>query len=174
MAKIIRRVWSSRGPTGKRVRHVSYGYDVRIAGKRERTVSAEWITEDAAHEALKQRLKDVERGSAWRPDDTSLGALAAEYLRYKTDKGKRSLREDRRILKTRLLPAFTSELPAKRLSETLIAQYERQAPRGAHQPGRLRRSAGPGTHARGQGRPRLQAPRRGGLGPNPHRVHGRP
>jgi hypothetical protein len=32
MAKIITRVWTSRGPTGKNTRHVSYGYDVRIGG----------------------------------------------------------------------------------------------------------------------------------------------
>jgi hypothetical protein len=57
MAKIITRVWTSRGPTGKRARHVSYGYDVRIGGQRERTVSGEWTTEATALEALNQRLK---------------------------------------------------------------------------------------------------------------------
>ena len=51
---------------------------------------------------------------------------AEHYLRYKADGGKRSLKEDTRILKTRLLPAFGAELPARRLTETLIAQYEKR------------------------------------------------
>jgi integrase len=125
MAKIITRVWTSRGPTGKRTRHVSYGYDVRIGGQRERTVSAEWTTEAAALGALNQRLKDADHGKVSKPADATLGALVENYLQYKAARGKRSLREDRRILKTRLLPAFGAELPARRLTETLIAQYDK-------------------------------------------------
>jgi hypothetical protein len=104
MAKIITRVWTGRGPTGKRVRHVSNGYDVRI--NRQRTVSAERTSEAAALEALNQCLKDADHGKLCKPANATLGALADEYLRYKADRGKRSLREDPRILKTRLLPAF--------------------------------------------------------------------
>jgi integrase len=126
MAKIVTRVWTSRGHTGKRVRHVSYGYDARISGRRERTVSAEWTTEAAALEALNQRLKDADHGKVSKPADATLGALVENYLQYKTDQGKRSLREDRRILKTRLLPAFGAELPVRRLTEQLIAQYEKR------------------------------------------------
>src|SRR6266540_6332966 len=106
MATIITRTWSSRGPLGRRVRHVSYGYDARINGQRERRWSADWTTETQAHEALTRRLTDAERGRIARPADTTLGALAEAYLRYKTDTGKRSLKEDRRILTRRLLPAF--------------------------------------------------------------------
>jgi integrase len=126
MAKIITRVWTSRGPTGKKIRHVSYGYDVRIDGRRERTVSTEWTTEAQAHEALTNRLKDAEHGKVSKPADATLGALVETYLQYKAEKHKRSLREDRRILNTRLLPAFGAELPARRLTEQLIAQYERR------------------------------------------------
>jgi hypothetical protein len=36
MAKIITRIWTSRGPTGKRVRHVSYGHDAHISTRRRR------------------------------------------------------------------------------------------------------------------------------------------
>jgi integrase len=125
MAKIITRVWTSRGPTGKKIRHVSYGYDVRIDGRRERTESTGWTTEAQAHEALGNRLKDAEHGKVSKPADATLSALAEAYLQYKTEKHKRSLREDRRIL-TRLLPAFGAELPARRLTEQLIAQYERR------------------------------------------------
>jgi len=126
MAKIITRVWTSRGATGKRVKHVSYGYDVRIGGQRERCVSGEWTTEAEAVDALARRLKDAESGKVTRPAQTTLGALTEHYLRYKADGKKRSIREDTRILKTRLLPAFGAELPVRRLSETLIAQYEKQ------------------------------------------------
>jgi hypothetical protein len=75
MAKIITRVWTSRGPTGKKIRHVSYGDDVRIDGRRERTVSTEWTTETQAHEALTDRLKDAEHGKVSKPADATLGAL---------------------------------------------------------------------------------------------------
>ncbi|PYM44380.1 MAG: hypothetical protein DME16_21105 [Candidatus Rokuibacteriota bacterium] len=126
MAKIITRVWTSRGATGKRVRHVSYGYDARIDGKRERYVSAAWTTEAEAHDGLARRLKDAANGKVTKPAQATLGALAEHYLRYKADGGKRSLKEDTRILKTRLLPAFGAELPARRLTETLIAQYEKR------------------------------------------------
>jgi integrase len=126
MAKIITRVWSSRGPTGKRTRHVSYGYDVRIGGQRERTVSAEWTTEAQALDALSRRLKDAEHGKVSQPADASLGALVENYLQYKAERGKRSLREDRRILTKRLLPAFGAERPARQLTEQLIAQYEKR------------------------------------------------
>jgi integrase len=126
MAKIMTRVWTSRGPTAKKIRHVSYGYDVRIDGRRERTVSTGWTTEAEAHEALGNRLKDAEHGKVSKPADATLSALAEAYLQYKTEKHKRSLREDRRILTTRLLPAFGAELPARRLTEQLIAQYERR------------------------------------------------
>jgi hypothetical protein len=126
MAKIITRVWTSRGPTGKKIRHVSYGYDVRIDGRRERTVSTEWTTEAQALDALSSRMKDAEHGKVSKPADATLGALVETYLQYKAEKHKRSLREDRRILKSRLLPAFGAELPARRLTEQLIAQYERR------------------------------------------------
>jgi hypothetical protein len=40
MAKIIRREWTSTGPIGKRVRHVSFGYTLTVNGKRERKFSS--------------------------------------------------------------------------------------------------------------------------------------
>src|SRR5439155_6329357 len=48
------------------------------------------------------------------------------YLAYKAQRGKRSLKEDTRILATRILPAFGSELPVRELSAAAIAQYERK------------------------------------------------
>ena len=126
MAKIITRVWTSRGTTGRRVKHVSYGYQLMVNGKRERTVSATWQSEAEALDALTQRLKAIDTGRITRPADTTLGALVEHYPQYKADKGKRSLKEDTRILRRQIVPAFTSELPVRRLTETLIAQYEKR------------------------------------------------
>ena len=82
--------------------------------------------EAAALEALNQCLKDADHGKVSKPANATLGALADEYLRHKAARGKRSLREDRRILKKRLLPTFGAAPPVRRLAETLIAQYEKR------------------------------------------------
>jgi hypothetical protein len=93
MAKIVTRVWTSRWPTGRRVRHVSYGYHAMIDGKRGRCVSAEWTTEGEALAALNRRLADAAAGRVSKPTaEATLVPLAEEYLRYKADHGKRSLR----------------------------------------------------------------------------------
>jgi hypothetical protein len=43
MAMIIKRTWTSQGPTGRRVRHVAYGYTfMRPDGTRERKASSDW------------------------------------------------------------------------------------------------------------------------------------
>ena len=39
MAKIIRREWTSDGPTGRLVRHVTSGYALTVNGRRERRAS---------------------------------------------------------------------------------------------------------------------------------------
>jgi integrase len=126
MATIFMRTWTSRGPTGRRLRHSMYGYDTMIDGKRERRASAAWQTEAAAMEALTERLKAVAAGQVQRPADLIFGALVEAYLAYKADQKKRSLREDRRILTKRLVPAFGATRPVRQVNETLIAQYEKQ------------------------------------------------
>jgi integrase len=127
MAKIVTRVWTSRGPTGKRVRHVSYGYHAMIAGQRVRCVPAEWSTEAEALEALNRRLADAAAGRTPKPAaEATLGALAEEYLRYKTARGKRSLHEDRRIIDKRLLPEFGATRPVRQLTAGMIARYEQR------------------------------------------------
>jgi hypothetical protein len=55
MAKIIRREWTSKGPLGKRVRHVAFGYTLAVNGTRERKVSSAWTSEEAALQALTER-----------------------------------------------------------------------------------------------------------------------
>lgn len=122
--KVILRKWTSRGPLGRKQRHVAYGYDVTINGKRERKFSSEWQTENDALEELLKRQRQAEAGSAARVDRT-LEELVTEYLAHKQNLGKRSLRDDTCILKKRILPAFGPSLPARKLTAPAIAQYER-------------------------------------------------
>lgn len=124
MAKVIRRVWTGEGPTGKRVRHVAYGYTLMVNGKQERKVSSEWLTEANALEVLTARQKEIAAGIIDRPDRT-LGELAEEYLTYKADHSKRTVASDRGILKGRLLPALGAMRPIRTLTAAAIAQYEK-------------------------------------------------
>jgi uncharacterized protein (TIGR02391 family) len=125
MAKIIRRTWTTQGPTGNRVRHVAYGYTLMVNGTQERKSSSAWLTEAEALEALAARQKEIGAGLTERPAERTLAELAKEYLAYKGDQGKRSLADDKRIVETRLLPAFGATLPVRRLRASAIAQYEK-------------------------------------------------
>ena len=123
--KVIIRKWTSRGPLNRKVRHTAYGYDITLNGKRERRVSAEWQTEQQALEEMLRRQREAEQGRE-APATRTLGELVEEYLRYKRDRGKRSLREDTRILRRGILPAFGTDLPVRKLTGAAIAQYDRK------------------------------------------------
>jgi integrase len=125
MAKIIRRTWTTKGPTGKTVRHVAFGYTLMVNGRQERKASSGWLTEADALDALAQRQREVGAGVLVRAERT-LGELTAEYLAYKRDHGKRSVKDDERILERGLVPAFGARLPVRRLTGAAIAQYEKQ------------------------------------------------
>jgi hypothetical protein len=86
MAKIIRREWTSTGPLGKRVRHVTFGYTLAIHGKRERKVSSAWISEEDVLKALSERLQAIQSGEVTPRTEVSLAELTARYLKYKTDR----------------------------------------------------------------------------------------
>ncbi|HEY6260565.1 MAG TPA: hypothetical protein VIW47_03155 [Nitrospiraceae bacterium] len=49
-------------PTGRRVRHVAFGYTLTVNGKRERKVSSDWHTDTEALSALNQRLQAIQSG----------------------------------------------------------------------------------------------------------------
>jgi integrase len=125
MAKIIRRVWRSRGALGERVKHVAYGYTLMVNRKQERKVSSAWLTETEALEALAKRQREIGAGQIERAVERTLGEVAEEYLAYKADKKKRSLADDTRIVRTRLLPTFGAGLPIRRLTAAAVAQYEK-------------------------------------------------
>jgi integrase len=124
MAKIIRREWTSTGPLGKRVRHVAFGYTLTVNGNRERKVSSDWHTDTDALAALYHRMQAIESGDSTHRPEISLDALTVRYLQYKTDQGKRSVKDDTRILRHRLLPYFGPTRPLHHLTEERIAQYE--------------------------------------------------
>ena len=126
MAKIIRREWTSKGPLGKRVRHVAFGYTLAIHGNRERKVSSAWPREEDALKALSERQQQIRAGQTDRPADETLGHVVERYLKFKSDHGKRSLHEDKRILEKQLLPAFGAGLLIRQLSAEKIAAYEEQ------------------------------------------------
>jgi integrase len=127
MAKIIKRTWTRQGPTGRRVRHVGFGYTLMLPdGTRERRVSSDWATEDDAIRALAARQTAIAAGRVAPRADRTLAELAGEYVAYKTDRGKRTVLDDARVLATRLLPALGSDLPARQLTAAAIAQYERR------------------------------------------------
>ena len=122
MAQVIQRIWRS-GP--RKVKRAAWGSTLQANGKQERKYDAAW-SEDDARAALVARLEAIQQPPVPMPSQRTLQQLAEEYLAYKEQRGKRSLKEDTRILATRLLPAFGSELPARRLSAEVIAQYERR------------------------------------------------
>jgi integrase len=122
MAQVIQRVWRS-GP--RKVKRVAWGYTLQIDGKQERKYDAAW-TEDDARAALVARQEQLAAVPVTKPDVRALQELAQEYLAYKAQRGKRSLKEDTRILATRILPAFGSALPVRQLTSAAIAQYERR------------------------------------------------
>jgi hypothetical protein len=124
MAKIIRRVWTSAGPTGRRVKHVAYGYTLMVNGKQERKVSSDWATEPEALEALNARVQEIAAGQLEPRAERTFGEVVAEYLAFKKDK--RGLASDRRILENRLRPALGADTNVRRLTAPVIAQYERR------------------------------------------------
>ena len=73
--KMITREWTSRGPLGRRVRHVAYGYDVTINSKRERRFSGEWTCANDALAALLKRPRES-RGRAGCSAGTSDASTA--------------------------------------------------------------------------------------------------
>jgi integrase len=124
MAKIIRREWTSTGPIGKRVRHVSFGYTLTVNGKRERKFASAWKSEEDALKALSERQQQIRAGQADRLTNVTFGDTVKRYLKYKADHGKRSIQEDVRTINKQLLPFFRSALPIRQLTSEKIAAFE--------------------------------------------------
>jgi integrase len=121
MASVIKRTWTSRGPTGHKVKKVAWGYTLQVDGKQERKFSGEWTREDA-QTALAARLLPVE---ALAPppavgEGITFGQAAERYLAVKVRK--RSLADDRRMLE-QLKAAFGTETPLVEITASRISTY---------------------------------------------------
>jgi hypothetical protein len=88
MAKVQKRTWVSRGPTGPKVKKVAWGYTLQVKGQQERKFSGEWPRE-AAEQALAARTRQLDSEDPRAP--RTLAQVAQEYLDYKRAKGKKSL-----------------------------------------------------------------------------------
>ncbi len=127
MAKIIRRVWKSRGPSGHKVKHVAYGYtlQVREGGKvkQVRVTNAAWSEEDA-EQALAARIlglgQDTPAGSSGSSGIT-FGQAVERYLQAKSRK--KSIRDDARHLAA-LVAAFGKETPLAEITAAKISAWK--------------------------------------------------
>jgi integrase len=101
----------------------SWGYSIQVNGKQVKRFSADWLTkEDALHAraaALLQRDAPVVS-----IENVSLGRLRDEYLKIKEQDGKRSLKEDQRILSKHIVPTFGADLLVRKLAAPMIEHYK--------------------------------------------------
>src|SRR5262245_65973788 len=96
MPNIVKRVWTSRGPTGRRVRKVAWGYSLAVNGKVERKYDSGWTREDAQAALATRLLRRDEEAARPAPHlrPVTLGELRDRYLAYKRAEGKRSVGDD--------------------------------------------------------------------------------
>jgi integrase len=122
MAKVIKRKWLSRGPTGRKVKRIAWGYTIQVDGKQERHFDARWTSQDAL-DALSARLLD--RGVRRAPvTPKTFGEVIQEYLEVKRAKGKRSIRDDEHRL-GRMAAWFGTDTLLPEVTAQRIAQYDR-------------------------------------------------
>src|SRR5260370_12967175 len=98
--KVTQKKWKARGLSGRREKRASWGYTTQVDGKQVKVFNADWSFQDAM-DALRARLKAAETGQAVASQMT-FGAVGQEYLAFKRENGKRSLKEDTRIIEKRL------------------------------------------------------------------------
>jgi hypothetical protein len=90
--KVTRRTWTGRGPTGRKVKHVAYGFTIKENGKRVRKYDASWSKEDA-EKALAPISSASSSAATWDRVDLSRGVLRLEI----TKNGRRS--DERKCLR---------------------------------------------------------------------------
>src|SRR6266545_45119 len=120
MASIIKRTWTSRGPTGHKVKKVAWGYTLQAKGKQERKFSGEW-TREAAEQELAKRMLQLEAEDPRAP--RTLAQVAQEYLDYKRAKGKKSLENDTAFI-ARFKEFFGAETLIAEVTAQQVARYD--------------------------------------------------
>lgn len=119
---VQKRTWLGRGPTGRRVRKVSWGYSLVVDGRQERRHSAAWAEEDAQR-ALAARVLGIEAQAERKAARAAatFETVAARYLEVK--RGRASYRDQKATL-DRLLSALGKDTPVAALSAERIARYQ--------------------------------------------------
>ena len=137
MARIIKRTWTSRGPTGHKVKRVSYGFTVQLNGKQERRFSATWTDRAAAEDGLKaylaKRAATQAEPSAPAPPLTTFAEAVERYLAAKARK--KAIAHDRRLLRA-LEQHFGADTPLAEITTAKVSAYRdkelaRKSPRGS-------------------------------------------
>jgi hypothetical protein len=57
MAKVQKRCWLGRGPTGHKVKKIAWGCTLQVKGKQERKFSGEWAREPAEQAPRRPQLQ---------------------------------------------------------------------------------------------------------------------
>jgi integrase len=101
----------------------SWGYSIQVNGKQVKRFSADWLTKEDALQARAAALlqRDAPVVSI---ENVSLGRLRDEYLKIKEQDGKRSLKEDRRILNKHVVPTFGVDFLIRKLTAPMIEHYK--------------------------------------------------
>ncbi len=121
MASIIKRTWTSRGPTGHKVRKISWGYTLQVNGKQERKFSGEWTREEAQQALDARRLGLDHAAPAAAGAAIPFGQAVERYLQAKSRK--QSIQDDTRHL-TLLRGVFGAETPLAEITAAKISAWK--------------------------------------------------
>ncbi len=121
MAKITKRIWYSKSPTGQRQKRVAWGFTTQGAdGKQVRRSDAAWSREDAEHALAEHRL-----GLGPKDDGEAaslpFGVAVQRYLQAKSRK--RSIKNDERSLKL-FKDYFGAETPLTQITAARISAWK--------------------------------------------------
>jgi integrase len=126
MAKITKRVWYSKSPTGQRQKRTAWGFTSQSAdGNQIRRSDAGWSREDAEKELAKYQLGIVPTNAAAPTPGPTFRDAAERYLEVKRAERKRSIRDDEQNL-ARLRAAFGEETPLAGITAASVSAYKTQ------------------------------------------------
>jgi len=69
MAAVVKRTWWSRGPTGRRVRRIAWGYTLQVNGQQERRYDTAWSRQGCGGGAGEATARAGRATSAAVPQD---------------------------------------------------------------------------------------------------------
>ncbi len=119
----------ARRGDGLYLRRNTWYLDCRMKGTRYVVWLGRGTTKSVAWEIAQVKRGEIVKGEAGlggkRTITRTLGELSQEYLAYKRNEGKRTIKDDQRILENRLLPTFGKTLSVRHLTSEAIARYEK-------------------------------------------------